>query len=379
MERGLKLEKMRTFAFLVTVMVAAWGAAQAAPDSGRLKVLISAEQQTIALPYPLRVTLHLHNSGTEALWLYRPVRDPAGSGSALAVRLAPLDETAAETPGRGIVFERAGFPRPRLVKVGPGEDYEEKATVKIVAARSGKDGEGTPVWGRYLMTAVYSARYSNGANLERILGVDLWEGESASNPVEIEVRPAGGKGRIAGQVLTKESQTLIGAVVTLSDEQERLVDQTRTDLNGRYAFEDLPWGLYWVVVRRKDYPEDTVQFRHLELAPERPEGAVDFLILPREIYEARELLHKPVLFRIVDEEERPLDNVRLEIVWSSGKVLETVKEDGADDGTAAAQLLPGRNYVTLKRRGCRKQDERIDVAQEGAIDGFALHYQCDSE
>ena len=361
---------------LALAMVVVWGEARAAPDADTLKLLISVEQQTLVVPYPIRATLHLHNSGPAAIWLYRPLREPTDNGSALEARLDPADEAAAATPGRGIVFERAGFPRPGLVRVGRGEDYEEKTTLRIVPARAETNGEGEPVWGRYRLTAVYSARYPNAATLERILGVDLWEGEVRSNTVEVEVRPSAGKGRITGRVTTKESQRIIGAVVTLSDEQERLVDQTRTDLEGHYAFEELPWGVYWVVVRRRDYPEDTVQFRHIEVTPEEPEGTMDFLILPREIYEARELLHKPVLFRVVDRDERPLDNVRLEIVWSIGRVLETVKEEVADDGTAALQLLPGRNYVTLKRRGCRKEDQRIDVAEGDGIDGIILHYDC---
>ncbi|HUU12155.1 MAG TPA: carboxypeptidase-like regulatory domain-containing protein [Terriglobia bacterium] len=370
---------MRIRAFLLLAMVAAWGELQAAPGTEILKFLISVEQQTLTLPYALRATLHLHNSGQAAVWLYRPVREPTGNGSALEVRLAPADEAAAATPGRGVVFERAGFPRPRLVRIDPGDDYEEKTTLKIVPARAGTNGEGEAVWGRYRLTAVYSARYSNAATLERILGVDLWEGEVTSNTVEIEVQPPAGKGRISGRVRTKESQSLIGAVVSLSDEQERLVDQTRTDLEGQYEFQKLPWGVYWVVVRRRDYPEDTVQFRHIGLDEQEPEGAMDFLILPREIYEARELLHKPVLFRITDREGRPLDKVRLEIVWSSGRVLESIKEDVADDGTAALQLLPGRNYVTLKRSGCRKQEQRVDVAEGDGIDGFILHYDCSAE
>jgi hypothetical protein len=369
---------MRIHALLALAMVAAWARVQAAPDADTLKLLISVEEQTLTAPYPIRATLHLHNSGQQAIWLYRPVREPSGNGAALGAQLVPVDQGAA-TPGRGIVFERSGFPRPRLERLNPGEDYEEKTTLKIVPARAGACGDGEAVWGRFRLTATYSAQYPNAATLERILGLDIWEGEVASNTVEIEVRPPAGKGRISGRVVTKETQPIIGGVVTLTDEQERLVDQTRTDLDGRYAFEELPWGVYWVVVRRKSYPENTVQFRHIEVTPEAPQGTMDFLILPREIYEARDLLHKPVLFRVVDSEERPMDNVRLETVWSNGRVLETVKEDVADDGTAAMQLLPGRHYMTLKRRCCRKQDQRVDVAEGDGIDGFLLNYDCAAE
>jgi Carboxypeptidase regulatory-like domain len=370
---------MRIRALLVMVIVAAWAPMQAAPDTDTLKLLISVEQQNLTAPYPIRATLHLHNSGQQAIWIYRPVREPTGNGSALEVRLAPAGEAAVAAPGRGIVFERSGFPNPRLVRIDPGEDYEEKTTLKIVPDRTGTNGEGEPVWGRYRLTATYSAQYPNAATLQRILGLDLWEGEVKSNAIEIEVQAPAGKGRISGRVVTKESQPIIGGVVTLTDEQERLVDQTRTDLDGRYAFDELPWGVYWVVVRRKSYPENTVQFRHIEVTLEEPQGTMDFLILPREIYEARDLLHKPVLFRVVDSQERPMDNVRLETVWSNGRVLETVKEDVAADGTAAMQLLPGRHYMTLKRRGCGKQDQRIDVAEGEGIDGFIFHYDCATE
>jgi hypothetical protein len=36
------------------------------------------------------------------------------------------------------------------------------------------------------------------------------------------------------------------------------------------------------------------------------------------------------------------------------------------------ELLPGRNYLSLRRKGCPKQDERIDVAPGEGIDGFKL-------
>ena len=64
---GLKFSKMRNRAFLVLAMVAAWSGVQAAPDTDTLKLLISVEQQTLTLPYPLRATLHLHNSGQAAV------------------------------------------------------------------------------------------------------------------------------------------------------------------------------------------------------------------------------------------------------------------------------------------------------------------------
>ncbi|MBI1983938.1 MAG: carboxypeptidase regulatory-like domain-containing protein [Acidobacteria bacterium] len=370
---------MRICSVLVLVVLAAWGEARAAPADDTLKLLISVEQQTVTAPYPIRATLHLHNSGPAPVWLYRPIRGPAGNGSTLDVQLTPSRELGAgadASPGHAAVFERAGFPRPRLVRLDSGADYEEKTNLKVVPAMTGAEGQGEPVWGRYRLTAVYRAQYSNASVVERIAGVDLWEGETAGNAVEIELQPPSGEGTISGRVLAKESRPIFDALVTLSDEQERLVDQIRTGFEGRYSFANLPWGIFWVTVRRMNFPEDTVQFRHLDVTPEVPDGTIDFLLLPREIHRAREFLHKPVLLRVTDNEGRPLDKVRMDITWSSGTVLETIKADVAADGTIALQLLPGRHYVTLKRGGCRKEEHRVDVAEGEGIDGFVLHYDC---
>ena len=61
---------------------------------------------------------------------------------------------------------------------------------------------------------------------------------------------------------------------------------------------------------------------------------------------------------------------------SSGTVLDNVKGRTADDGIALFELLPGRNYLSLRRKGCPKQDERIDVEPGGGIDGFKLVLTC---
>lgn len=370
---------MRIRALLVLAMLAAWGEVQAASDGEALKLLISVEQQTITAPYPIRATLHLHNSGQAPLWLYRPVCEPTGYGSALVVQLTLAEEPeggTALTPGRGVVFERVGFPRPRLVRLDPGEDYTERTTIKIVPAMAGPEDKREPVWGRYRMTATYNAQYPNAATLERILDVDLWEGEVAGNAIDLELQPPIAEGSVSGRITGNASRPLYEVLVSLSDEQERLVDQTRTDFQGRYSFEHVPMGRNWVTVRRVNFPEDTVQFRHIDLTPEDLDGTIDFLLLPREIHDAEKLLHKPVLFRITNKEGRPLSKVRMKIIWSSGTVLETLNEDVSDDGTIALRLLPGRNYLTLKRSGCRKEEQRIDMAGGDGIDGFILHYDC---
>jgi len=39
-------------------------------------------------------------------------------------------------------------------------------------------------------------------------------------------------------------------------------------------------------------------------------------------------------------------------------------------------LIPGLNYVTLKRRGCDPQDQRAEVATGDGIDAFKLVTDC---
>jgi hypothetical protein len=117
-------------------------------------------------------------------------------------------------------------------------------------------------------------------------------------------------------------------------------------------------------------------FRHLRLAPTEPAGTLELIMLPREIYEPQYLLHKPVLFRVVDGAGRPVDRTSLEAVWSNGPVLDNVKGKVFEDGTVALELIPGRNFVTLKRPGCPKEDHRADVAPGGGIDGFKLTSEC---
>jgi hypothetical protein len=83
-----------------------------------------------------------------------------------------------------------------------------------------------------------------------------------------------------------------------------------------------------------------------------------------------------VLFRVTDPAGRPLGKVSLEVIWSSGTVLDNVKGETLEDGTVALELIPGRNFATLRRRGCPKQDQRVDVTPGGGIDGFKLILEC---
>ncbi len=375
---------MRYFAFLPLVLLTETSIghpADAAADI--LKLLISVGQTTITAPYPARLTLHLHNSGQAPLWLYRRVRNQTSEGSSLEARLEPVGaagSAAISSPAQARVFESVGLPRPKLVRLAPGDDYTEKATLQIVPARTGTNGEGTPLWGRYRLAVTYQATYPNAAEIAGVLGVELWQGEATSNTIEIELQPPVGEGSVAGTVLSAEGRGVSGALVSLVDQEDRLVGQLLTDFEGRFSFAHLPLGVdYWVTVRRPEFSEDTTVFRHLSLTPAAPAGTIEFVLLPKEIYEPQYLLHKPVLFRVTDSAGRPLDKVSLQVVWSSGTVLDNVKGETLEDGIVALELIPGRNFATLKQRGCPKEDQRVDVASGGGIDAFKLTSECAKE
>lgn len=366
------------------------------PNRGPLKLLISVEQPTITEPSPARVTLLLHNTGREPLWLYRRARAPrprvepieeenrapqTSGGSTLTVKLDPVDVTIPQAiikAAHGAAMESVGLPRPRLVRLGPGEDYEEKTTLRLAPAL---DQAQKPIWGRYRLSVSYQASYSNAEELQRNLGGPLWLGEVTGDPVELELRPAPGTalGSVAGSVITADEQPVEAARVSLSDAQERLWDQELTDSEGRFSFTHLPLGLYWVTARREGATEDTAVFQHVELTAAQPASAVELVMLTPEIYEARKVLHKPVIFLVTDSAGRPLGKVGLEITWSNGPLVDNVKSETGEDGIAAAELLPGRNFVTLKRRGCPKQEERADVAGGQGIDGFKLVFECEKK
>jgi hypothetical protein len=215
--------------------------------------------------------------------------------------------------------------------------------------------------------------------LERILGTKLWQGEAASNSVEIELQPPSAKGSVSGAVARLDGRGIPDALVSLSDAEERLVHQTVTDTEGRYVFEHLPLGIYWITVRRPEIPEDTTVFRHIELTASAPAGNLEFTLSPPEIYESERILHKPVLLLVADPKGVPLGKVRCEIVWANGVVLENVKGDTADDGLLNFALLPGSNFLTLRRRGCPKQEYRLVVPQGDGIEGFKLQLECETQ
>lgn len=362
--------------------------------AGPLKLLISLQQTAITSPFPARLTLNLHNAGNQALWLYRKVRTPRATAarimeenqapetsgaSTLAVKLEPAESkgpSAEATPAKGTVLESVGMPKPKLVRLGASEDYEEKVILHLQPARSGTEGEGKPVWGRYHLSVLYRASFSNAEEIQRNLGTTLWQGDVASNTVDIDFLAPTAQGSVTGTVVRADSTLITDGRVSLSDREERLVDQTRTDVDGKFSFSNLPPGLYWVTARLEDATEDTAIFQHVDVTADQPAATLQLVMLPQEIYEPQKVLHKPVLFLVTDGSGHPLDKVRLEITFSNGPVLDNVKSETGADGLVTVELIPGRNFVTLKRRKCPDQQERADVAAGHGVDDFKFVFDC---
>ncbi len=370
--------------------------ATGAAPSDTLKLLISIEQQTVTAPFPARVTLHLHNAGKETLWLYRRARDAqvgvealasetteenpnvSRGGSMLSFHLEPRGPKSIGTQPRGVVLGSVGLAHPKFVRLDPEADYEEKTTIRLEPARQDSSGGGKALWGEYGLAVTYAAKFSNSEEIERNLGVKIWEGETSSNVVEIDLEPppGGAAGTAAGRVIGAAGQSLSEVVVSLSDKQEQLIDQLVTKSEGRFTFANLPIGLYWLTARFAAARTDTVVFRHVELTSSEPASSTDLVMLPKEAYQPKHVLHKPVLFRLTDNAGRPAGDVALEITWSDGQVMDSVKGQSSRDGLVALELIPGRNFLTLKRRGCPKEQQRADVAEGDGIDGFNFAIEC---
>jgi hypothetical protein len=379
---------IKTLLLLVVLTLPSRGAAV----EPALKLLISVERQNIAAPFPARITLHLHNAGGETVWLYRHAQGklPAPrrlleedttpqstGGSLLTVKLEPASGGQATilNPAQATVFESVGLPKPKLAGLAPGEDYEEKASIRLTPALSEVQ---KPIWGTYRLTLTYLAQYSNGEEIQRNLKATVWQGDVSSNTIEVQLQAPSpeSRGQVSGTINTPDSVPIREAIVSLTDQSEHLVDQTTSDPEGRYSFSNLPPGLYWVTARRDGATEDTAVFRHVQLTPSEPSATQELVLIPQEIYEPQKMLHKPVLFRVTDSAGRPLDRVGLEATWSNGPVVGNVKGETGSDGAVALELIPGRNFVTLKRRGCPKQEERADVAAGAGIDGFEFTLEC---
>lgn len=385
---------MRWFLCGMALMSAA--SAGAAAGSSDLKLLISIDRPTVRAPFPARIILHFHNSGHETLWVYVPVRDASAlsgtmnplttedlgpsstsGGSALGIHLVPVNLAPSGPPSEGRVLESAGLPHPKLLTIAPGEDYEEKTALRLLPASADQNGA-QPLWGHYKLSLTYTADFSNGANLNRILGTALWEGKLESDSIEVALEPpsADAQASIGGSVVGADMQPVVGGLVTLSDQQEEVLDQSAPDEAGKFRFTRLPSGLYWVTARRRNASADAAVFRHVLLSFNEPAGTLQLVMLQPDVFQPQQLRHKPVLFRVFTADDRPAEGVTLEATWSSGTVLDNVKGRTEKDGAAALELIPGRNYVTLRRSGCPKQEERVDVAPGGGIDGFKLVFGC---
>jgi hypothetical protein len=181
---------------------------------------------------------------------------------------------------------------------------------------------------------------------------------------------------VSGTVQGALQQSLPDVLVTLSGEDERPIDQMLTEGDGRYAFDRLPLGTYWVTARRPAIPEDTTVFRKLVLTPEAPHATLDLLMLPPDSNQAKGLLHKPLLLLVTDGQENALAGVTYEVVWSTGKVAESIRGTTEADGRAALELIPGRSFVTLKRKGCRRTEHRIDLEAGPGVDAVKLAIDC---
>jgi hypothetical protein len=375
--------------FLVFLLVSSLRA-QTSPPA--LKVLITPEQPFVAPPNAVRIRMHIHNATQQTLWLYRRAKGkhPAErqvqeenrpvitrGGSTVEVELLPADSrlaTAVVSPARATVLEYVNMPKPRLVKLASGGDYEETSIVHVDPALA--DGQ-KALWGTYRVTLTYGASYSNADEFQRNLGETLWEGEVTSNTINLELRPPlpDSVGVVTGSAVGQDLQPRAGVRVSLSDEQGQLIDQQVTEADGQFSFARLPQALYWVTGRREGDAQDTVTFRHVELTSAAP-ASTQLVLYPSDSVEAKKFVHKPVLLRVFNRGGRPVGGVDLDAIFSNGDVIEDLKATTADDGTVAMELLPGRSAFSLKQRGCADQVERIDLAPGEGVESFKFGFDC---
>jgi hypothetical protein len=362
-------------------------------NAAALKLVITMGQQFVAEPEAARIQLHILNPTSQTLWLYRRAKGkhPPGErvydenrpaettgGSTVEVKLQPVDAQAARaaiSPAEATTLEYVQMPKPRLVKLPAGGDYEEVSIVHLRPALA--EGQ-KPIWGAYRLTVVYGASFSNGEEFQRNLGATLWQGEVTSNTITVELRAAlpDSLGVLGGSTLGPDLQPRAGIRVSLSDEQGQLIAQQVTRAGGRFSFAHLPLTLYWVTGRREGATEDTVTFRHEELTSATPSVNTQLVSYPAEIYEAKKLVHKPALLRVFDSGGKPVGGIELDAIFSNGQVIDDVKATSGDDGMAVMELLPGRSSFSLNRHGCVEQVERADVAPGVGVENFKFVFDC---
>jgi len=362
-----------------------------------LKLLISVERQNIVAPNPVRAMLHFHNSGQQTLWLYRPVQSelpgdrlgllnpvptdlPPGQpygGSKLKIRLAPRSATggsAKGAAGSGFAMAPDGLPHPRLVRLAPGADYQERVSIHVEPAKTGGDGQ--PDWGAYRFSVIYSAGYSNAEALARDINANLWHGHATSNTVELNLQPPAAKGSITGTVVDSIGRPFGQALVTLEDDNENPLDQLLTDNEGRFAFAHLAMGRYWLAVRQPGADHDTSVFRQVDVTQADSQATADIMMVPVAINKPDRMLHKPVLFHIVDSKGHPVAKAGIAILFSAETIVENRKARTGNNGFAAVNLIPGSIYVTIRTHGCKKEERHAGVAPGPGVDGFKYTYDC---
>ena len=382
---------MACLAGVSLLLPGAWAQGQA--NAPALKLLISLKQPFVAEPEAARIVLHIHNPTQQTLWLYRRAKGKhppeeivqeenrptkTTGGSTVEVRLRPADAQAAQgvvAAAEATVLEYVEMPKPRLIKLAAGADYEETSIVQLQPAQAEGD---KPIWGGYRLTVIYAASFSNGDQFQRSLGTLLWQGEVTSNTIPIELRPPlpDSVGVLSGTAVGQDLQPRAGVRVSLSDEHGMLIDQQVTGEDGRFSFAHLPMALYWVTGRREDATQDTVTFHHQELASSAPSASIQLAFFPEDTDDPKKFVHKPVLIRAFDTDQKPVGGVELDAVFSNGDLVEDVKAVTSDDGTAAMELLPGRSSFSMKRRGCIDQSERADVAPGVGVDSFKFTFDC---
>jgi hypothetical protein len=362
----------------------------AAPE---LTVSLAVEHEAIAQPFPMRVMLRFHNAATHPLWLYRHVRDPmdrartaetnqntpgaTNGGSRLMVHLERAPAPEWSEPPHATVLASVDLPHPRMVPLAAGADTTEGAVIALEPGSVASGGKTQPVWGKYELSVSYQASYSNGSALSRDLGIDIWQGEALSNTVEVDLEPAppSSSGAVEGKVTNRDGQPLTYVLVSLSDHESHVLSQIITDIDGEFSFSHLPAGTYWVTARRVTATYETAAFEHTDVGTGST-ASVHLVILEPELYQARQLWHKPVLLRVTNSAGDPLGGVQIEALNTNGQIVETVKGETDATGTAALELLPGSNYVTLKRRKCPSADSRVEISEGDGIDGQILQMDC---
>lgn len=370
--------------------------AHAQATASALKLLISPEEPFVAEPNAARIVLQIHNSSSQPIWLYRrakgkhPPQDqaleenknpPTTGGATVEVKLQPADAEHAKTavsPAEATVLEYVQMPKPRLVKLAAGDDYKEVSIVHLAPAMAAGQ---KPIWGAYRLSVTYGGSFSNGDQFQGNLGVTLWQDEVTSNTMNIALRPPlpDAAGEVGGSAVGKDLQPRAGIRVSLSDENGQLIDQQITAGDGRFSFSHLPLTLYWLTGRADDAAEDTVTFRHEQLSGAAPSANEQLVFFPQEIYEAKKLVHKPVLLRVFDPGHEPAGGIGIDAVYSNGEVIDDVKATSDNDGTATMVLLPGRSSITLSRHACADQTEHIDVGPGTGADSFKFVFSCEKK